>query len=161
MTENEYKIDWSQQRADTHQAKSWDKHSVPERDASDFPKAAWGQEEQRDSPVADLAWVQAAAKKRHAYTFLQKAVDAMKDRAAQRDVAATDPQKAGERSMKATVAAFNGLTGKNLTEEEGWEFMILLKMVRGRQGDFRDDDYIDGAAYFGLLGECASIARSK
>lgn len=68
-----------------------------------------------------------------------------------RGVLRDSPQ--GERSIATTVAAFNTLTGKNLTEQEGWEFMILLKMVRGRQGKFNEDDYVDGAAYFALLGE--------
>jgi len=34
--------------------------------------------------------------------------------------------------------------------------MILLKMVRGRQGNYNRDDYVDLAAYGGLLGECVS-----
>ena len=86
----------------------------------------------------------------HAYKFLEEAVTQMKDRAVQRD------KESGERSMASTVAAFNALTGHNLTEAEGWEFMVLLKLVRGRQGKFRDDDYVDAAAYAGLLGECRS-----
>lgn len=98
--------------------------------------------------------------KQHAYTFLESAVKEMKDRALQRDKKPGEVG-AGERSMAATVKAFNALTGKTLTEEEGWEFMILLKLVRGRQGDFRADDYTDAAAYSGLLGECASIRPKK
>lgn len=85
-----------------------------------------------------------------AYEFLEDAASQMKDRAVQRD------QASGERSMAQTVAAFNALTGKELSEAEGWEFMILLKMVRGRQGNFRADDYVDVAAYGALLGECSS-----
>ena len=94
----------------------------------------------------------------HAYAFLEKAVKEMKDRAAQRDTS-SDKGKEGERSMAATVKAFNALTGYNITEENGWEFMILLKLVRGRQGSFREDDYTDAAAYSALLGECASNSR--
>lgn len=97
-------------------------------------------------------------KKVHAYEFLDKAVNEMKDRAAQRDTTKPDGS-GGERSMAATVKAFNALTGKTLTEAEGWEFMILLKLVRGRQGSFRADDYTDAAAYAGLLGECESTSR--
>lgn len=92
----------------------------------------------------------------HAYTFLENAVKEMKDRAVQRD-----SNHSGERSMAATVRAFNALTGYNLSEEEGWEFMILLKLVRGRQGAFRADDYTDAAAYSGLLGECASKKKKE
>jgi hypothetical protein len=79
----------------------------------------------------------------------------MKQRAQLRD------KPEGERSMATIVEAFNALTGKTLTEAEGWEFMLLLKMVRGRQGSFHADDYVDGAAYFGLLGECESKTRGK
>lgn len=62
----------------------------------------------------------------------------------------------GERSMPATVAAFNALTGHNLTAEQGWAFMVLLKLCRTQQGEHRADNYEDGAAYFGLMGEEAS-----
>jgi hypothetical protein len=63
-------------------------------------------------------------------------------------------QPSGERSMEKIIATFNALTGHKLTEAEGWEFMILLKLVRGRQGKFNKDDYVDAGAYSGLLGEC-------
>jgi hypothetical protein len=86
----------------------------------------------------------------NAHGFLEEASDAMKARATLRD------QPSGERSMAKTVATFNALTGQNLSEAEGWEFMVLLKMVRGRQGNYNRDDFVDGAAYFGLLGECKS-----
>lgn len=86
----------------------------------------------------------------HAYDFLEDAMKQMGNRAALRD----KPQ--GERSMATIVRTFNALTGRDLTESEGWEFMVLLKMVRGRQGRFNADDYVDGSAYFGLLGECES-----
>lgn len=113
-------------------------------------------------PQVDPKWLEQARKVKHAYTFLDTAAKEMKDRAAQRDVQNhTNTGKSGERSMKSTVDAFNALTGHNLTEEEGWEFMILLKLVRGRQGDFRADDYVDAAAYSALLGECASKTRNK
>lgn len=86
----------------------------------------------------------------NANEFLTDAVGQMQNRAQLRD------QPQGERSMATIVATFNALTGHQLTEAEGWEFMVLLKMVRGRQGKFNKDDYVDGAAYFGLLGECES-----
>lgn len=85
-----------------------------------------------------------------AHTFLEEASTVMKQRAALRD------KPEGERSMAAIVNTFNALTGNHLTEAEGWEFMILLKMVRGRQGNYNRDDYVDMAAYSGLLGECVS-----
>lgn len=58
-----------------------------------------------------------------------------------------------ERSMKATVAAFNGVTGHTLTEQQGWLFMLLLKCVRlnGRLG--HKDSVVDATAYAALMGE--------
>lgn len=61
----------------------------------------------------------------------------------------------GERSMGATVAAFNAMTGGAMTEAQGWLFMATLKAVRSQQGAFRMDSFIDGAAYFALAGEAA------
>lgn len=84
-----------------------------------------------------------------AHQFLEKGVQHMKDRAAQRD------SEDGERSMKATVDAFNAIFGHNLTETQGWQFMVLLKMARSRN-KFNPDDYEDGAAYTGLAGEAHS-----
>jgi hypothetical protein len=51
---------------------------------------------------------------------------------------------------------FNLLTGCSLSHEDGWVFMGILKMVRSRQGQFKADNYEDGAAYFALAGEAAS-----
>ncbi len=87
--------------------------------------------------------------KHSAHSFLEKGVKHMKDRAAQRD------SEDGERSMKACVDAFNAMFGHNLTETQGWQFMVLLKMARSRK-KFNPDDYEDGAAYTGLAGEAHS-----
>lgn len=81
--------------------------------------------------------------------FLQAGIEAMKDRAASRD-------NEGERSMAKTVKAFNALTGGKLTEREGWLFMVCLKLARANNGKKTvEDDFIDGAAYMALYGECA------
>jgi len=77
---------------------------------------------------------------------LYQAAMCIDDRAEQRDVE-------GERSMEATVGAFNQMFDTNLTEEQGWHFMVLLKMARSKGGKYRQDDYVDGAAYFALAGE--------
>ena len=61
----------------------------------------------------------------------------------------------GERSMAKTVAAFNALAGKDLSETEGWTFMALLKIARANQGAFRADNYEDLVAYAALAGESA------
>jgi hypothetical protein len=63
--------------------------------------------------------------------------------------------------MGATVDAFRAITGHDLTEEQGWLFMGLLKMVRSQQGGFRADNYEDLAAYAGLQGEAAWAERAS
>lgn len=83
-----------------------------------------------------------------AIAILEQAADTMRERAAQRD------KPEGERSMASTVAAFNALTGHNLSERDGWFFMVTLKMARAcATPTGREDDYIDIAAYGGLAGE--------
>lgn len=89
-----------------------------------------------------------------AHQFLESGVKHMKDRASQRDA------EDGERSMRRCVEAFNALEGTNLTETQGWRFMIMLKMARSVSGDFTADDYEDMAAYSGLAGECASTQET-
>lgn len=75
------------------------------------------------------------------------------------DRAATRDQPEGERSMARTVAAFNAMYRKDLTVEQGWQFMVLLKMARSAAGAFNLDDYEDGAAYFALAAEDAYRER--
>jgi hypothetical protein len=84
-----------------------------------------------------------------AIKLLEIAQQTLTERGIQRDCEIT-----GERSMASTVKVFNALTGHTLTEANGWEFMVILKMVRGRQGSVRADDYIDLSSYGALLGEC-------
>lgn len=87
--------------------------------------------------------------------ILQAAAGHMQDRAATYD------KPEGERSMGATVEAFKAVTGHQLTEEQGWLFMVLLKAVRSQQGGLRMDSYEDGAAYFSLAGEAAARDRTR
>lgn len=82
--------------------------------------------------------------------ILKKAAGHMQDRAATYDA----PQ--GERSMGKTVAMYNALYEAEMTEEQGWAFMAILKLVRSSQGAYRADNYEDGAAYMALMGESAS-----
>lgn len=84
-----------------------------------------------------------------AHQFLERGAQHLRDRAASRD--APD----GERSMARCVAAFNAQEGTNLTEVQGWRFMIQLKYARSIHGSFNPDDYEDLAAYAGLAGEAA------
>lgn len=80
----------------------------------------------------------------------QLALQAMQSRASERDIGQ-------ERSMLAAVKAFNALRGHNLSETDGWWFMVILKAARARKGTaFVVDDYVDGAAYVMLAGECES-----
>ena len=85
--------------------------------------------------------------------FLEKAASEMGNRAETYD------KPEGERSMGKTVAAFNAITGHKLTEQQGWQFMELLKIVRSNQGGYRADSFIDGAAYAALAGEAAARNR--
>ena len=87
--------------------------------------------------------------------FLDNAGAAMKARAALRD------QPTGERSMQKTVEIFNAWTGCHLTVQDGWRFVIALKMAREIQGFFNADDYVDGAAYMALLGEDESTNPNR
>lgn len=86
--------------------------------------------------------------------FLRKGAQHMEDRAATYD------QEQGERSIERTVNMFNELTGQNMSAEEGWLFMALLKIVRSQQGPFKADNYEDMAAYAALAGEQAFRDRA-
>lgn len=91
-----------------------------------------------------------------AHTICQSAIVTMVERGKTYDK--DDTQE--ERSMGKTVAAFNALTGHTLTEEQGWLFMVTLKMARAQQGEYKDDNYLDGTAYFALAGEAANAERA-
>lgn len=93
-----------------------------------------------------------------AYEYLEAGANEMKKR---KEVYDPDKDSDGERSMGKTVQLFNTLTGHELTEEQGWMFMVCLKMVRSQSGKYNADDYVDGAAYFGLSGESARKSRLK
>ena len=83
-----------------------------------------------------------------AETFLHRAADLMAERGKQYD------QPAGERSMGRAVAAFNAVTGRELTEAEGWLLMLMVKQVRQWQRPgFHRDSAEDGVAYAALLAE--------
>ena len=77
------------------------------------------------------------------------------------DRAATYDTPEGERSMGKTVAAFNALTGHDLSEQQGWQFMELLKIARSNQGAYRADCFIDGVAYAALAGEAAAKRQKE
>lgn len=88
--------------------------------------------------------------KQTAVDILQRAAGHIEARAAQRD------QAQGERSMARTIAAFNALTGHQLSERDGWMFMVALKAARACcTPNGQPDDYEDLSAYGALAGECA------
>lgn len=89
--------------------------------------------------------------------ILQEAISTMADRGKTYD---TNGQGA-ERSMQKIVSMFNALTGHNLTTAQGWKFMCCLKLARSEQGQHKDDNYLDGAAYFALAGEAASESNCQ
>lgn len=89
-----------------------------------------------------------------AFSILQRSAQHMQERSKVYD------KPEGERSMAATVAAFNAITGHELTEAEGWLFMALLKGVRAFQRPgYHADSVEDMAAYVALMGEAK--AREK
>lgn len=91
------------------------------------------------------------AEVKSAVEILTEGANCIGDRASERDTES-------ERSMARTVKAFNAMFNKDLTETEGWQFMELLKMSRSVGGKFREDDFVDGAAYEALAGECAATS---
>jgi hypothetical protein len=85
----------------------------------------------------------------HAIWFLTAAEKTLIQRAEQRDCEQ-------ERSMARAVQVFNAITGLELTELNGWVFMVALKLARSR-GEYKDmDDWIDLTAYAALAAECGS-----
>jgi len=70
-------------------------------------------------------------------------------------------QPHGERSAGPTVLAFNAITGRNLTESEGWLFLQLLKDVRqwSNPNEYHPDSAIDSVAYAALKGEALAVGR--
>lgn len=81
--------------------------------------------------------------------FLDTASALLSERGKQYD------QPKGERSMGKTVAAFQNITGKRITEAEGWLFMEILKNVRQWQNPekYHADSAHDGVAYSALKAE--------
>lgn len=84
--------------------------------------------------------------------ILQQAQTTMQLRAASRDLEQ-------ERSMARAIRIFNATTDHKLTEHDGWTFMVCLKQARAQIGKFDVDDYVDGAAYMALAGECAGTTE--
>jgi hypothetical protein len=84
--------------------------------------------------------------------FLQAAIDVQAERGKQYD------KPSGERSMGATISAFNCITGRTLEESDGWLILSLLKLVRQAQNpeQYHHDSALDFVAYASLYAESAS-----
>ena len=73
------------------------------------------------------------------------------------DRAATYDKPEGERSMGRTVQAFNAITGRDLTESEGWLLLQVLKDVRlFTRSEYHADSAEDCIAYAALKAEAKS-----
>lgn len=97
-------------------------------------------------------WVQPdSPDPRRAPALLDEAARIMEERGKQYD------QSGGERSMGKVVAAFNIVTGQDLTEVEGWYLMELLKDVRffSNTETPHADSLTDKIAYAALKAEAA------
>ncbi|RLA60168.1 MAG: hypothetical protein DRQ89_13180 [Epsilonproteobacteria bacterium] len=81
--------------------------------------------------------------------ILEQAITEIGGRAALYD------QPDGEESMPKVIRMFNTLYGRDLTVEEGWMMMVLLKAVRSANGDYKRDNYVDLAAYAAFAGKAA------
>lgn len=90
-----------------------------------------------------------------AIRMLQAAADHMRDRAAIYD------KPDGERSMGKTVEAFNAVTGRDLSESEGWLLLQILKDVRlFQRPGYHADSAEDCVAYAALKAE-AKMAEGQ
>lgn len=85
--------------------------------------------------------------------FLQRAIDLQKERGKEYD-------NGQERSMGKIVEVFNIITGKNISESEGWLFMQILKDVRQwTKPDYHADSAEDCVSYAALKAE--ALANGK
>ncbi len=78
-----------------------------------------------------------------------------------RDRASTYDQPQGERSMGKIVIAFNAITGRDLTESEGWLLLQVLKDVRQwrNPNEYHQDSGEDCIAYAALKAESLAGGR--
>lgn len=80
--------------------------------------------------------------------FLKAAIRVQEERGQNYD------KPGGERSIVATVAAFNAITGHSLTEAHGWLLLQILKDVRlFTASGFHVDSALDGVSYSSLKAE--------
>lgn len=79
-----------------------------------------------------------------------------------RDRAATYDKPDGERSMGRAVEAFNAITGRDLTEPEGWLLLQVLKDVRlFQRPGYHADSAEDCIAYAALKAEAKAADHER
>jgi hypothetical protein len=102
-------------------------------------------------------------KKLSAEWYCRAAIKTMNQRGKDYDKSRDDQEQ--ERSMGATVKAFNAITRRDindtgLSESEGWLILQLLKDVRQwATPNYHHDSAMDGVAYAALKAE--SLAKSE
>ena len=133
------------------------KHT-PDGFLDDVPRMCWD----CTSHTAKVFWEprepqaeQLEAKVLDAPSILQNASEVLRQRGEARDVSGS------ERSMQTIVNIFNAATGSSMTEEQGWKFMLCVKLGRMQGGSFHFDDYVDLVGYSALLAECAGTKQLK
>lgn len=91
----------------------------------------------------------------NATNLLAKAASHMAERAKTYD------KPEGERSMGKTIQAFNAITGRDLSEPEGWMLLALLKLSRlFAQPGYHADSAEDSIAYAALMSEAKAREAS-
>lgn len=83
--------------------------------------------------------------------YLSHGAEVLRERGKSYDKSGNDE----ERSMAKIVQAFNTISGSNLSETDGWMFMVMLKMARIYQaGGKHEDSGVDMINYAALATEC-------
>lgn len=102
----------------------------------------------KEAPEAEEPRMDRSDETTPAVRILQTASNHMRDRAATYD------KPEGERSMGKTVEAFNAVTGRDLSESEGWLLLQILKDVRlFQRPGYHADSAEDCVAYAALKAE--------
>lgn len=108
-----------------------------------------------EAPLRPLESIRQEPPKASAPELLNKAADLLTERGKQYD------QPEGERSMSKAVSAFNAITGRNLSESEGWLLLQVLKDVRlFQKPGYHQDSAEDCIAYASLKAESKQAEKA-
>jgi len=77
------------------------------------------------------------------------------------DRASTYDEPGGERSMGKAVSAFNAITGRSLTESEGWLLLQVLKDVRNFSREKPHQDSLEDCIAYAALKAEAEMCRLR